>query len=222
MIKKGCFVFLFYLSALTCSSQSHSFEAGYTIGTNTLHNLHTHLLNMGACTYKYIGRKSIGFSVAIEVSGYNISYKSNTGTLVGSNSTNYASVKDVYLNTPLMVEFVLGKGKVRGIVHLGVSAKFSLTYSEKADNFTYSHVPPYTQSENYYSSIYPPFKLILAGFPAGLGVKIPLSKLLYMNITLENRLFFSPYSRYLGTVNNFGAKMALGFNVSPKTKRIKE
>ena len=210
-----------------CSAQ-HSFEIGYTAGINNLKFNYTgstaiNMLNSGSISYKYIGKEHIGGSIGFEITGYKIS----PYNISADHLTSYRDVynKYIYLSLPLMVEIKAGKRKVKGIFHTGAVATFAIQYQYSHKYYTYTppiNGQPSSENLTVLSQNYGNLQPMQFGIPIGGGIQVDVSKLLYLTVSIEDRLLFGGFKKISGgPINTLGLKLALGLNAN-KPKQPKQ
>ncbi|MFN8285986.1 MAG: hypothetical protein U0V74_04495 [Chitinophagales bacterium] len=161
--------------------------------------------------YKFIGKKEVGFSLALESSGYTFSQHNGKS----DKSSSYINVynSSVYLTTPFMMEVLGGKRRCSFMFHAGVLVNFALYHKAGYDYYAY-YLPTFALVKEEHPRIaYNAFTPIHIGLPVGIGLGVVLSKSLSLNLSIEDRLFIKRLDSYNGIINTLGLKVELAFNL---------
>lgn len=212
----------------------HSIEIGYAAGLNINKFLFADpspakysMLNSGGISYRYMGARNIGVSVGLDLSGY----KTRVFEFQPYWATTYKNVQQtyVYLSMPVMMEAIAGKKKTKFIIHSGIVVNYAIWYQlNYTQNSGSTHTNPNqaptentVRVEEKRTNLEP----LQIGIPLGLGAHIPLSELLYMNVTLENRAYIPDIrknERSDALLYTVGVRVALGINAAKKAKAPKQ
>ena len=168
----------------------------------------------GSLSYRFIGKKNVGVSVGAEVSGF--TYKASLNTNDKWNTLSNISYSSTYLGLPVMVEIEGGKKRVGFVFHAGVMANFVLSYGGQYKTTSIQFYPVYSNTTEYHNQTLTPFTPVQIGIPAGGGIQVKLTRLLLLQLTIENRLFLKSFNGYEGTLNALGLREALTFDVKRK------
>lgn len=168
----------------------------------------------GSLSYRFIGKQHVGVSLGAEVSGF--TYKAGLNPTDKWNTLSNISYHSTYLGIPVMVEIEGGKKRVGFVFHAGVMANFVLSYGGQYQTASVQLYPVYSSTTENYNQTLTPFTPIQIGIPAGGGIQVKLTKLLLLQLTVENRLFLKSFNGYEGVVDALGLRVALTFDVKRK------